>query len=144
MLLLRAFPTVVTLRLGLWILHPSYVLGRVETTATRRQGAEADPEGPSVTGIAWAVRASSRWIPDASCLVQALAARLLLSRHGHRSTLRIGVARGEGERLEAHAWVEVDGVAVIGGEGSDRYTVLPDVADALPSIPRRFRSVSPE
>lgn len=73
--------------------------------------------------IAWAVRLASRYVPDATCLPQALATHLLLSRHGHPSCLRIGVASGP--KFEAHAWVECDGSIVIGEVGGlDRFASI--------------------
>jgi hypothetical protein len=81
---------------------------------------------PSVERIAWAVGAASRYVPTATCLSQALAAQVLLARHGHPASLRIGVARGAAGRLEAHAWIESRGRIVIGGTADlARYTPLP-------------------
>jgi hypothetical protein len=134
-LLSRAYALVVMIRLGLWFRHPSDVLRRVEDSVKRSSGKATTGGRASVSEIAWAIRAASRRVPQASCLVQALAGRVLLSAHGHESTLQIGVARGEA--LEAHAWVVVDGIRIIGGRGSDRYSPLPDIAQALPDRPRR-------
>ena len=53
--------------------------------------------------IAQAVRAASRMIPGATCLTQALAGRILLSRAGYDSELRIGVCRHAERGFEAHA-----------------------------------------
>ena len=65
--------------------------------------------------VFWAVSAAGRRIPGGrSCLVQALAARLLLARSGIRSRLRLGAARGEGNRFEAHAWLEWGGLGGLG------------------------------
>jgi len=47
----------------------------------------------------------------ATCLPQSLVLWWLLQRRGIGSDLRFGVQRAE-DRLEAHAWVEVDGVPV--------------------------------
>ena len=70
------------------------------------------------TRVLWAVAAVNRRLdPARPCLTQALAARYLLSRGGVPSVLQIGVARDEGE-LQAHAWLERDGVVIIGGEQS--------------------------
>jgi hypothetical protein len=74
--------------------------------------------------VVWAVRRVSRAIPGATCLTQALAAQLLLARRGHSSRLRIGVARARGGGLRAHAWLESEGVVVIGGPGVEAYTPL--------------------
>lgn len=64
----------------------------------------------------------ARWVPGASCLTQALAARVLLAWHGHASTVRYGVRAGT-TALAAHAWVEHDGLVVVGG---------PDVTGFVP------------
>lgn len=56
----------------------------------------------------------ARWVPAASCLTQALAARVLLAWHGHAATVCYGVRAGT-PALEAHAWVEHDGRVVLGG-----------------------------
>lgn len=49
-----------------------------------------------------------------TCLPRALAAHALLARRGIRTDLRIGVARTAGSPLEAHAWVEREGVVLLG------------------------------
>src|SRR3989475_12231716 len=60
----------------------------------------------SAARIAWTVDRASRVVPGArSCLVQALAAQVLLARCGHEACVRIGVARPLDGSLEAHAWV---------------------------------------
>ena len=85
--------------------------------------AAAGSAQPSVEDIAWAVRRVSRAVPGATCLTQALAARLLLSRRGHDSRLEIGVSRA-GSRLRAHAWLETNNVVVLGGRDAAGYTPL--------------------
>ena len=74
---------------------------------------------------AWAVKAASRRMPfTATCLVQALALRMLLSRQGYDPHLRLGVAKDGDDRLEAHAWLEMDGQVLIGGEAGGRFVPL--------------------
>ena len=74
--------------------------------------------------IAWAVAAAGRGIPRATCLVQALAAQVLLARHGHVAQLRIGVARAT-EGIAAHAWLERDGEPIFGAPDRFPHAVLP-------------------
>jgi hypothetical protein len=62
----------------------------------------------------WAIGVISPHIPGATCLTEALAALMLLGHFGLPADLRIGVARGEGGGLTAHAWVEVEGEIVMG------------------------------
>jgi len=60
--------------------------------------------------IARLTHATARYLPFASnCLDRSLALCRLLRRRGIAARLRIG-ARKEGEHLQAHAWVEVDGI----------------------------------
>ncbi len=60
-----------------------------------------------------AVDRALRWTPgDSACLVRASALRELVASRGlPRATVRIGVRR-QGDGLEAHAWVEQDGVPI--------------------------------
>jgi hypothetical protein len=88
--------------------------------------------------IAWAVRSGARFLPRSTCLVRALAAQALLTRHGYRPRLTIGVAKSQ-SRFEAHAWVTCKGEVVIGGRETGQYTTLlnldPDIAlFSMPSV----------
>lgn len=113
-------------RLALWVL-PFRVLHRaVGKLALRPRATAAD--APTAGRIAWAVSATARRVPAASCLTQALAAMILLARHGYPATLRVGVARGEQGQLRAHAWVDSDGRTLIGGAESDAFTAFPPIA----------------
>lgn len=47
-----------------------------------------------------------------------------LGRKGYPACLRIGVSRGEGGRLQAHAWVESQGKIVVGSGARSHYTPL--------------------
>jgi Transglutaminase-like superfamily len=79
------------------------------------------------TEIAWAVTATSRFVPRATCLVRALAAQRLLARNGSTSRLHIGVAAAGGLRLrsiEAHAWLECEGEVIAGSTDAGRFTSL--------------------
>jgi hypothetical protein len=78
----------------------------------------------SVGQLVWAVTAASRYIPDATCLPQALALQALLAHSGHSSRVEIGVAKDEAHLLEAHAWVTCGDQVVIGGPHVARYSSL--------------------
>jgi Transglutaminase-like superfamily len=108
-------------RLALWVL-PFRVLQRMCQGAgpVSRPGGQAD-----VQQIAWAVRIGSRYVPRATCLVQALATQLLLRRHGHAGRVHIGVARDAKLGFSAHAWVESEGQILSGAsEDLDRYVPM--------------------
>jgi hypothetical protein len=66
-----------------------------------------------------------RLIPGASCLTQALAARILLGRRGYVTELRLGVGRDAAGRFAAHAWLERDGRITIGAAPVAQFTPLP-------------------
>jgi Transglutaminase-like superfamily len=78
------------------------------------------------------VALASRYVPTATCLAQALAGQTLLAQQGEPAVLRIGVAKNEAGKLEAHAWVESQGRIVIGASlDLCRYTQLPSVEGKL-------------
>lgn len=127
-LLGRALGWVVFYRLTLWLL-PFARLKRM--LALRPPG----PETPSlpaarIAEIVSAVRAVSRFVPAASCLTQALAARRLLEAAGQASELKFGVIKNS-EKFEAHAWVEVGGRIVIGRLPHQRQFVVLEATDKI-------------
>ena len=71
----------------------------------------------------WAVRTAAAYIPRATCLTQALAAKYQLERSGRSGRIHIGVDKKDGQFL-AHAWLECEGEAVIGGGIVHRYARL--------------------
>ena len=97
------------------------------------------PEGsaPFPSEIPWAVSAVSRYLMgNGSCLPRALATMVLLERRGCPAVLQIGVAKGEGQPLRAHAWVESRGIVVMGGAVDGRYLPLA-VLQNLPADRRK-------
>ncbi len=60
--------------------------------------------------------AASRGLSNPTCLPRALVLRLLLRRQGLDARVRIGV-RKQGDGLDAHAWVEYQGIVV--NDGAD-------------------------
>lgn len=95
------------------------VAGRLSSARMSAASAETTAQD-----VVWAVRRVSRAVPGATCLTQALAAQILLSRRGYASRLRIGVAHAPGDGLRAHAWLESDGIIVLGGAPVEAYTPL--------------------
>jgi len=110
------------IRLGLTLLpyrRLRDLIDRLARVSPRHRLAPASPER-----IALAVTRAGRSVPGATCLTQALAAKVLLERRGHPARVRVGIGRTEGARLLAHAWVESDGCIVLGGTDLTRYTPL--------------------
>ena len=71
-----------------------------------------------VRALLWALRAiPKRLMPRRPCLTQALIGQRLLRQQGLSPDLKIGVLFEAGE-LQAHAWLEQDGVPIVGGADS--------------------------
>lgn len=95
-------------------LLPFRLVHRAIAATTRRlHGRTPDPTR-TPERITWAVTAVAVRVPRATCLTQALAATLILVRHGHPATLRVGVAKNDDGSLRAHAWLESDGRTILG------------------------------
>jgi hypothetical protein len=130
-LLARALTLVAAVRLSLWFLPARSTLRAVGWYADRVHSGKT--AGPDVIRIGWAIRKAASHVPGATCLTQALAARLLLARHHHASQLYVGVARKAGGGMDAHAWVEAEGRVIVGGGSLERFTRMPDFTAALSS-----------
>ncbi len=68
--------------------------------------------------VATAVRAASVLVPKPTCLVQALAVKLMLMLRGYGSEIEVGVRRS-GTTFGAHAWLTSNGKVVIGGDSEN-------------------------
>ena len=70
--------------------------------------------------VGWAVTRAARHVPfNAVCLPQAMAARIMLKRHGVDSVLHFGARIGQDKigqdkPIDAHAWLDAAGVEVTG------------------------------
>ncbi|NGM24197.1 lasso peptide biosynthesis B2 protein [Roseomonas stagni] len=79
-----------------------------------------DPPPDEASLVAWAVTRASRRLPFPTlCLREAMAARLMLARRGHATTLHLSVRMGGGAEAAAHAWLTLGGQVVIGGGRPD-------------------------
>jgi hypothetical protein len=84
---------------------------------------------PTLQAVARAVAATSRHTPwESACLVQAIAAKLMLKRRGIPSTLHLGVAK-EDNRFMAHAWLRSGSCILTGGAGRERFTIISTFAE---------------
>ncbi len=85
-----------------------------------RLGWGGSPAPAQAAGLRASARRMARLVAVAAryaggaCLAQAIVLCFLLDRRGVASQLKIGVRKRDG-KLEAHAWVEVDGVALPDG-----------------------------
>lgn len=65
--------------------------------------------------VAASIRTASALVPHPTCLVQALAAKMLLGLRGYTSQIKVGVRRN-GDTFGAHAWLISGGKVVLGGD----------------------------
>lgn len=101
----------------------SHATGRMDNGLARKQAALT----------ARMVQAADRHgLVHTSCLAESLTLWWLLGRQGITSRLRIGI-RKDNEKLEAHAWVERDGIALNEPEEHHRHYSVFDAA--LASLP---------
>ncbi|MBU0515534.1 MAG: lasso peptide biosynthesis B2 protein [Proteobacteria bacterium] len=87
---------------------------------------ETDPRALGVIrGVAWGVATASRHLPwECKCLARAVTGKQMLRRRGVPSTLYLGLAKDETEKLEAHAWLRSGEIIITGYQEMDRYTVV--------------------
>jgi hypothetical protein len=110
-------------RVGIWVLTFRQTRGILQSLARRHyQQTGADPA--VVDRIAWAVTVAGRYVPRATCLIQAVTAYLLLNQAGIPARAQIGVRRDSEDRFLAHAWVESGGRVILGGRDAIGFTPL--------------------
>ena len=80
--------------------------------------------------VAWSIAAASRRAPwRCLCLEQGIAGKMMLRVRGVPNTLYLGVARGNGAGMTAHAWLRSGAVYLTGGAGHTQYTIVSKFAD---------------
>ncbi|MBG0792652.1 lasso peptide biosynthesis B2 protein [Methylocystis sp. H62] len=114
-LLLNAALIMLACRLGLHLLRFEDL--RILTSCVRTE------KFVPIAKLIWATQIARQVTPNPTCLVRALAASRLLAKYGYKSTLHIGVRRGD-SGFEAHAWLEHDGNAIIGSVEAPGFTRL--------------------
>jgi hypothetical protein len=127
-LLLRTFLLLGSIRLGLWLLSFK-TLQQLLARVSQPSISTAKPEPILIGKIIWTVDLISRYMPgQVKCLARALTTQVLMKQSGYTCELRIGVAKGESGKLEAHAWIEHQGIIVIGYlKDLARYTPMPSL-----------------
>jgi len=122
-LLVESLLLVLFVRMALTLL-PFQRVRRMLTLSMRTPG----PEEPDPTArserICWAVAAAAQYVPAATCLTQALAAQVLLTRAGVQCRSYIGVRRDAAGIFAAHAWVACGDRVVVGARGHEEFTPL--------------------
>jgi Transglutaminase-like superfamily len=115
MLLLKAFLALLRASIGVWCLP----LGKLRAGQRLSDHADTTPQH-----VAWAIGAVTRFVPRTTCLVRAIATRELLVQSGHKCDVFIGVAKSDREPFWAHAWVECEGLVIMGASAVDYCRLL--------------------
>lgn len=133
-LLFEATALLTAIRLALGVVPFASVrriLSRLAASRSLDRSSGGQPDDAARSRAIWAVETISRHFPAVgTCLTQALAAHVLIGRTGCKSDLRIGVTRHGDGKFVAHAWLEKDGIVLIGGACHASYTPMP-VLDGL-------------
>ncbi len=124
-LLAQAVAGTLVCRLGLLAL-PLPVVRRVLRTLLRaRHPLPPQRRATADQVIRAAVSAGIHSPVGRTCLSTALVAQTMLLRHGHEASLRLGVRRDANGKFAAHAWLEREGLVVVGGPRSEVATYVP-------------------
>lgn len=119
------FFKVFALHATITLLMPIAKFDRVRRWLKRRRSPNARCGAKTSEQLAATVVRTSRWIPGTSCLTEALCCHHLLRVNDFNASLVIGLERQGTGNLQAHAWVELDDVVVLGDNGRlDVYTPL--------------------
>ena len=108
--LVLGLPLVALLLRGLGTVRSVRILERWSATASPRHAVSGDMQAAQRLAHLAAI-AGRRGMVAVTCLRQALLVHFLLRRRGLASALKIGV-RKQAEAFDAHAWVELQGVAL--------------------------------
>lgn len=124
-----SLPLVAAMRVGLTFVgyrRLERLLARFPRRVTRDRRPRRGLAAAYSAQVGWAVTAAARFVPCATCLTQAVAARWLLARMGRPAQLSIGVAPRPEGGIEAHAWLISEDRIVTGGPPAAiaRYTVI--------------------
>jgi hypothetical protein len=114
-LVIEAAVLLAVVRIGLWLI-PFRTLRRMLDYYAAGGAAVGSSNEPPLR-VAWAVTSVARQWPRATtCLIEALAADAMLRRRAYDCEIRFGVRppSGAASPLDAHAWVEQNGVVVLG------------------------------
>ncbi len=136
-MLVNAFLILLTFRLVILLLAFRIVL-RLMSKIGKTYSSYVLVDRIQIDRILWAVKTAGRYLPKVSCLIQAMAAYVMLEQQGYFTHFKIGVAKNRSGGLEAHAWVECDAKVVIGSIESSLEFI------PLPGILRTFMEVNHE
>jgi hypothetical protein len=101
------------------------VIGRPRAAANCSPAALGTNESATAVAVRLAVLRAAGQLPwQSSCLVCALAARMMLRRRRLPSMLQLGVRVCSATELSAHAWLKCGEVEVVGVESAAEFTPI--------------------
>ena len=119
-LFIEAWMLLWSCRIALWCVPFPRVLAFAQFCAELRSS-------PRLLTAEQAVRCIQRTLTftwRASCLTQALAGWIMLTRHGASSRINIGVASPQERTFSAHAWLQAGGRVILGDTDLTPYHVI--------------------
>lgn len=122
-ILIEALILLWLIRLMLWVFPFSLSQKIIKEITISKDEKQSDKF--SVKKIIWAVELMSNYTLNATCLTQALATQILLTKYNYSSRVLIGVSKNKQE-FEAHAWVESHDLIVL-GNSETHYTPIMDI-----------------
>jgi hypothetical protein len=96
----------------------------VRRAVTRIRPRTNDQSGMTAHECTRAIDRATGVLSGSRCLARGVAAECLLRREGRRATLNYGVHFDDSRLLQAHAWLECEGVVVTGADEAARYAPL--------------------
>lgn len=116
---------VIVIRLMVWIFPFKFVQKSVQKIANYFLSSD-NVHIVSISSLRVIIVVVSRYVPRATCLVQAMAGYILFSKYGYTTSIKIGVLDQNGE-FEAHAWLE-NGNSVVLGESEKDFKTIMDIS----------------
>lgn len=100
-----------------------------------RWGKQTHPPSEPVVTLGRIIRKVAHRAPwRTTCLVQALAGKIMLARHGFRSFVFIGVAKDRDQQVAAHAWLKCGDIYVTGGAERAQFNAVAGFGDQSHSV----------
>lgn len=131
-LFLEAFVLLGLARLAVLTLPCRWITGWMGAAGAETPSSVEPALSDLAAAISREVQRASRYTPWRSqCLPQAMAAKRMLRRRGHASTLYLGVARQGRSSLSAHAWLRCGTVILTGFAESRRHAPVAQFAERV-------------
>ncbi len=125
-LFFNALYLLATYRIRLQVTSTQHIFNRVQRLSREKYVANPSPVPPQ--RIARLLNVAALFIPYSTCLSKSLAGQILFAGHGHKTRLHIGVANDAQQNFEAHAWLSLDDIILIGRlPGLERYREFPSL-----------------